>query len=443
MKTKLLKCFMFGFAFCFLLTFNVSNVSATPAVISYQGYFEEDGLPYTGTIYLKFVITNANENNSLWSNDGTSVAGSEPEDSASTTATSGLFSIVLGGDDTDPISDKTIFSTGSVRRLNVWASTDDITFTDLGNEIMTAAPYAICADTVVNNTVPYMTLDADNTGTAINCGIIANQGSSQDGTIRYNASSNQWEISNNGGAYSAIGTGGGDITSVGSVTSGAAFSDSASAHGQWIGIGASSGRMVFYNKPTDEINFLNCQVGIGTTSPGYDLEVNNASTHAVVEIDSADGSNSSIRLSDGNVLNWNIWTLGTNGRLLITDADESAGVYIAQNATSWSAFSDIRLKENIEELDNTLEKVLSLRAVRFNFLHNDRTEIGLIAQEVEPFFPEIVDTDGDYWGLNYDRVGPILIEAIKEQQEEIENLEDRVLELEEKLLELYDMLERR
>jgi hypothetical protein len=52
-------------------------------------------------------------------------------------------------------------------------------------------------------------------------------------------------------------------------------------------------------------------------------------------------------------------------------------------------------------------------------------EIGVVAQEVNPLFPEIVDDPANgYWGVMYDRIGPILIEAIKEQQFQIAGLTD-------------------
>ena len=53
-----------------------------------------------------------------------------------------------------------------------------------------------------------LVLDASNTGAGANVDIIANQGSDNDGTLRYNATTNQWEISNDGGAFTAIGSGG-------------------------------------------------------------------------------------------------------------------------------------------------------------------------------------------------------------------------------------------
>jgi fibronectin-binding autotransporter adhesin len=61
---------------------------------------------------------------------------------------------------------------------------------------------------ITGNTSESFTLDADNTGAGADVDIVANQGSDYDGTLRYNATSNKWEISNDGGAFTAISTNG-------------------------------------------------------------------------------------------------------------------------------------------------------------------------------------------------------------------------------------------
>jgi hypothetical protein len=99
------------------------------------------------------------------------------------------------------------------------------------------------------------------------------------------------------------------------------------------------------------------------------------------------------------------------------------------------ASSDERLKDNIVELDNCLDKVLSLDAIEFNWNDNQETyrghDIGLIAQQVERIAPEIVTTrENGYKAVKYDKVNTLLVGAIKEQQKIIESLEDRISKLE-------------
>ncbi|TAD96326.1 MAG: hypothetical protein EAZ97_14270, partial [Bacteroidetes bacterium] len=88
--------------------------------------------------------------------------------------------------------------------------------------------------------------------------------------------------------------------------------------------------------------------------------------------------------------------------------------------------SDRRLKENISGLKSVLPKIMQLNGYRYNLIGQKETEIGVIAQEIEAQFPEItgkVEKNGkEYVGVKYDRLTAVLIEAIKEQQAQIEAL---------------------
>ena len=87
-----------------------------------------------------------------------------------------------------------------------------------------------------------------------------------------------------------------------------------------------------------------------------------------------------------------------------------------------SSSSDIRLKTDILTLENSLYKVLNLRGVEYNI---NKKCIGLIAQETENIIPEVVITSGidGYKSIEYANIVALLIEAIKEQNKLIENLE--------------------
>ncbi|WP_413582957.1 tail fiber domain-containing protein [Bdellovibrio sp. HCB288] len=92
-------------------------------------------------------------------------------------------------------------------------------------------------------------------------------------------------------------------------------------------------------------------------------------------------------------------------------------------ATAWNTSSDMRLKENIIEIQNPLEKILSLRGVEFDWRHDvnqptkheQRHDIGVIAQEVEKQFPEAVTSVKDgYKSVAYSKLVSPIIGAIKE-----------------------------
>ena len=92
--------------------------------------------------------------------------------------------------------------------------------------------------------------------------------------------------------------------------------------------------------------------------------------------------------------------------------------------------SDQRLKDNIATIPNALDKVLSISGNTFNWNEKSDKEgndVGVIAQEVLEVLPEAVTTrDNGYLAVRYEKLVPLLIEAIKEQQETIINLQNRL-----------------
>jgi hypothetical protein len=96
--------------------------------------------------------------------------------------------------------------------------------------------------------------------------------------------------------------------------------------------------------------------------------------------------------------------------------------------------SDIKLKKNIKPLENSLEKVLQLRGVEYDRIDYERHQIGMIAQEVEQIIPDLVQEDSEGTKvLHYQNLTAVLVEAIKEQQEQINALKQTVQELSTKL----------
>lgn len=101
--------------------------------------------------------------------------------------------------------------------------------------------------------------------------------------------------------------------------------------------------------------------------------------------------------------------------------------------------SDRRYKQNIMPLTHALRNLRLLSGVSYfwktkTFPEHEFTtdrQIGFIAQEVEQIYPEMVQTGTDgYKSVDYAKLTPVLVEAVKEQQNQIDNLENRVTELE-------------
>tara|TARA_B100000035_G_scaffold312040_1_gene322697 strand:+ start:2063 stop:3295 length:1233 start_codon:yes stop_codon:yes gene_type:complete len=90
-----------------------------------------------------------------------------------------------------------------------------------------------------------------------------------------------------------------------------------------------------------------------------------------------------------------------------------------------TAYSDRALKRNIETLENSLDKVMQMRGVSYQ--KDEKDGVGVIAQEVEEILPEVVKKDE--YGMRsvaYGNMVGVLIEAIKEQQKQIEELKSKI-----------------
>lgn len=95
-------------------------------------------------------------------------------------------------------------------------------------------------------------------------------------------------------------------------------------------------------------------------------------------------------------------------------------------ADAWTPRSSKRYKENIETLTDAVEKVEQLRGVSFDWKTTGKASIGLIAEEVGEVLPELVnfeDNGEDAMSLDYDKLTALLIEAVKDQQQQIDALE--------------------
>jgi hypothetical protein len=97
---------------------------------------------------------------------------------------------------------------------------------------------------------------------------------------------------------------------------------------------------------------------------------------------------------------------------------------LSQGSGSWSSESDERLKENIIELDNVLENINNLRAVKYNYKNGNDTKIGFIAQDWQEDFSEVIE-EGKHLSMKYTETIPVLLKAIQELKAEIEILKNK------------------
>ena len=112
----------------------------------------------------------------------------------------------------------------------------------------------------------------------------------------------------------------------------------------------------------------------------------------------------------------------------------SAGVTVTGALTATgnvTAYSDVRLKTNIEVIPDALDKVSKIRGVTFDRIDNGLKQTGVIAQEVEKVLPEVVTTgQNDMKSVAYGNMNGLLIEAIKELTTKLNTIEERLDRLE-------------
>ena len=125
-------------------------------------------------------------------------------------------------------------------------------------------------------------------------------------------------------------------------------------------------------------------------------------------------------------------------------ADNGGNVIANGNITAYGNASDIKLKENVEVIENPVDKIKQLKGVTFNYKKDGSKSTGLIAQDLEKVLPEAVYTSEtidneingeeseEFLAIRYGNTVGLLVEAIKEQQEQIETLTAKVKELEDK-----------
>jgi hypothetical protein len=167
------------------------------------------------------------------------------------------------------------------------------------------------------------------------------------------------------------------------------LSDNGAVRAYWRNVRDGSGATQFaYNSfltfltdaggtPTERVRITSAgNIGIGTSAPGYKLEVSGTAA-----------------------------------------------------ATDFNSTSDRTKKTNITTIENALEKVQELRGVEFDWINTGEASMGLIAQEVAEVIPQAVRGEPGNMTLSYGNLVGLLIEAVKAQQQQIAALQDAVTQL--------------
>jgi hypothetical protein len=169
--------------------------------------------------------------------------------------------------------------------------------------------------------------------------------------------------------------------------------------------------------------------GGASTAMGWLTTASGESSTAMGEMSNATGDYSfAINLND------------VNGPYVPAHRFQISGASAIGGNTAWSNWSDKRLKKEVQLLsnENNLEKIMQLDGVRFRWNDSnadvaDRYYLGFLAQDVMEVIPEPVDHDelNDIYSIEYTAIIPVLVEAVKEQQAQIERLQNDNNELRE------------
>ena len=145
-------------------------------------------------------------------------------------------------------------------------------------------------------------------------------------------------------------------------------------------------------------------------SVGSTLTVGNTGSSNIVMVDTNNG-NRTIHC-DSNYIGF-LTQAGNWGAY----CDDNGNFTASGNVT---AYSDARLKDNIETIDGALDKVSAMRGVTFD--KDGQRSTGVIAQEMQEVMPEVVMQDDEYLSVAYGNLVGVLIEAVKELRAEVEEL---------------------
>ncbi len=146
------------------------------------------------------------------------------------------------------------------------------------------------------------------------------------------------------------------------------------------------------------------------------------------------GSGGSGRSSSGHP--GNVTLAATGGNVGIGSSAPTATLEIGAGRTTladaWITRSSRRFKINIKPLNGALEKIQQLQGVSYERITDGQHEIGVVAEDVDQVVPELVSRDSEtkeIQGVDYSRLSALLIEAVKSQQAEIEQLKTKISEL--------------
>jgi hypothetical protein len=149
-----------------------------------------------------------------------------------------------------------------------------------------------------------------------------------------------------------------------------------------------------------------------------------------------------------------VLSLSGNGNVGIGTTSPSQKLHVVGNicaSGSIGSCSDIRYKTALIPLSTALSSVMHIQPIYYHWKQEYKDkgftgerQLGFSAQEVEQYFPEIVQTDKDgYKAVDYSRMTPVLVQAVKELKAENDELKERLQKLESEMKEVLQLVKQK
>ena len=175
-------------------------------------------------------------------------------------------------------------------------------------------------------------------------------------------------------------------------------------------------------------------INVTTDSNGHVTDANGSvATRTLTAANLGLGSGDDVTFGTVRVDDATASTTKTTGALIVDGGVGISGALNVGGDVVAYASSDERLKDNIELISNPIEKVQSLKGVTWNWnenadeLQQSLPNVGVIAQDVEKVLPQLVtDRDNGFKGVDYAKLTGLLIEAVKDQQKQIDELKSKL-----------------
>ena len=173
-----------------------------------------------------------------------------------------------------------------------------------------------------------------------------------------------------------------------------------------------------------QLKYLDDIVGIATNASAYDgkyLKYNHSS--GKFEFDSVDITNDS--WADGINGPYTNGSVGIGTSVANCELDVVGNVCVTGvvTATDFNSLSDLKLKENVEIIEKPVDTIMKIEGVNFNWKESGKLSMGVIAQQLEETLPQLVSGD-EIKTVNYNGLVGLLIEVVKDQQKQIDELKD-------------------